>query len=40
MMGHTPEVHMKAYSQWVKEESLEESMERAIKLRDLLEDSK
>ena len=40
MMGHTPEVHQKAYSQWVKEESLEESMERAIKLRDLLEDSK
>jgi len=40
MMGHTPEVHQKAYSQWVKEESLEESMERAIKLRDLLDNPK
>lgn len=39
MMGHSPEVHASAYSQWVKEETLEDTMERAIKLRNLLDES-
>ena len=34
-MGHTVPVHNAAYSQWSSEAMLEDSMERAIKFRDL-----
>ena len=34
-MGHTVPVHNATYSQWSSEAMLEDSMERAIKFRDL-----
>ena len=37
MMGHSVPVHHVAYSKWSKEEAIETSMERAIRLRDLID---
>ena len=35
MMGHSPEVHERSYSQFMTDEIMESSIERAIRLRDL-----
>ncbi len=39
-MGHTVQVHNAAYAQWTSESMLEDSMQRAIRFRDLTDKKK